>query len=410
MHPPRPARRLIDHLRHAAWLDHDRVVGWGCVLLAETAAVMVFLVLWSHGVVMHLDHPTSSDFVSFYAAGKLTLAGTPALAYDHAAHLLAERQVTLPGAPYQYFFYPPVYLLLCAPLALLPYPLAYALFEALTLVLFTLVMRAVLRERGYGWLAPLLAFPAVWWTLGEGQNAFLTAALLGLFTLLVDTRPLRAGALLGLLCYKPHFGLLAPVALLAGRRWAALAGATAAVVALVGASTLAFGLATWHAYLLALAGSAQVYGSGVIELAGFITPFGAARLVGWTLDAAYVLQGVCTVLMVLLVALVWRGRASLTQRAAILLVATLLAVPLALIYDQLVALLAIGWLVREARETGFLAWEKLALITVYPLSLLGVYAGTTRHLPFGPLVSLVVLAVCVRRVWRSLATGVGRSR
>ena len=148
----------------------------------------------------------------------------------------------------------------------------------------------------------------------------------------------------------------------------------------------------------------------MIELAGFITPFGAARLVGWTLDAAYVLQGVCTVLMVLLVALVWRGRASLTQRAAILLVATLLAVPLALIYDQLVALLAIGWLVREARETGFLAWEKLALITVYPLSLLGVYAGTTRHLPFGPLVSLVVLAVCVRRVWRSLATGVGRSR
>jgi hypothetical protein len=41
MHPPRPARRLIDHLRHAAWLDHDRVVGWGCVLLVETALVVL---------------------------------------------------------------------------------------------------------------------------------------------------------------------------------------------------------------------------------------------------------------------------------------------------------------------------------------------------------------------------------
>jgi alpha-1,2-mannosyltransferase len=402
MNQTRPARRLLDHLRHAAWLNHDRVVGWGVVLLVETALIMLFLVLWSHGVVMHLSRPTSSDFVSFYAAGKLALAGTPALAYDHAAHLLAEQQTGLAaGAVYQHFFYPPVYLLLCAPLALLPYYLAYGVFEALTLALFALVMRAVLRERGIGWLAPLLAFPAVWWTLGEGQNSFLTAALLGFFTLLIDTRPVRAGLLLGALCYKPHFGLLAPVALLAGRRWAALASATAAVAVLVGASVLAFGGASWQAYLLALADSRQVYESGQIEFSGFITPFGAARLLGWAPATAYALQGVCAVLMAVLVAVVWRGRASLAQRAAILLVATLLAIPLALIYDQLVALLAIGWLLREAREAGFLAWEKLVLLTVYPLSLLTVLAGMAQHWPFGPLVSLVVLALCIRRIWRS---------
>jgi len=404
MYPSRPARRLIDHLRYADWLHHDRVVAWGQVLLVLTALAMLFLVLWSHGVVMHLSRPTSSDFVSFYAAGKLVLAGTPALAYDHAAHLAAEEQATgIVGAIYQYFFYPPVYLLLCAPLALLPYYVAYAAFEGLTLALFALVMRAVLRERGVGWLAPLLAFPAVWWTLGEGQNAFLTAALLGLFTLLIDTRPVRAGLLLGALCYKPHFGLLAPVALLAGRRWAALAGATAAVAVLVVVSVLVFGWASWRAYLIALADSQQVYESGQIEFSGFITPFGAARLLGWAPWTAYALQGVCAVLMAALIAAVWRGRASLAQRAAILLVATLLAVPLALIYDQLVALLAIAWLLREAREAGFLAWEKLALLTVYPLSLLSVFAGMTRHWPFGPLVSLVVLGVCVRRAWVSAA-------
>jgi alpha-1,2-mannosyltransferase len=408
MHPTRPARRLIDHLRHADWLHRDRVVAWGQVLLVLTALAMLFLVLWSHGVVMHLSRPTSSDFVSFYAAGKLALAGTPALAYDHAAHLAAEQRATgIVGAVYQYFFYPPVYLLLCAPLALLPYYVAYAVFEGLTLALFVLVMRAVLRERGIGWLAPLLAFPAVWWTLGEGQNAFLTAALLGLFTLLIDSRPVRAGLLLGALCYKPHFGLLAPVALLAGRRWAALVAATAAVAVLVGASVLAFGWASWQAYLNAVAGSRQVYESGQIEFSGFITPFGAARLVGWAPVTAYALQGVCAVLMVALVVLVWRGHASLAQRAAVLLVATLLAVPLALIYDQMVALLAIGWLLREAREKGFLAWEKVILLTVYPLSLLSVFAGMARHWPFGPLVSIVVLALCVRRACSPMATAAG---
>jgi hypothetical protein len=172
MHPPRPARRLIDHLRRAAWLGHDRVVAWGCVLLVETAALVLFLALWLHSVVMHLDHPTSSDFVSFYAAGKLTLAGTPAGAYDHAAHLLAEGQATQLGATYQYFFYPPVYLLLCAPLALLHYYVAYAAFEVLTQALFAMVMRAVLRQRGVGWLAPLLAFAAVWWTIGGGWRCW----------------------------------------------------------------------------------------------------------------------------------------------------------------------------------------------------------------------------------------------
>ena len=105
MYPSRPARRLIDHLRYADWLHHDRVVAWGQVLLVLTALAMLFLVLWSHGVVMHLSRPTSSDFVSFYAAGKLVLAGTPALAYDHAAHLAAEEQATgIVGAIYQYFF------------------------------------------------------------------------------------------------------------------------------------------------------------------------------------------------------------------------------------------------------------------------------------------------------------------
>ena len=225
--------------------------------------------------------------------------------------------------------------------------------------------------------------------------------------MLVDTRPVRAGLLLGALCYKPHFGLLAPVALLAGRRWAALAGATAAVAVLVGVSVLAFGWASWRAYLLALADSRQVYESGRIELAGFITPFGAARLVGRAPGVAYTVQGVCAVLMAALVVLVWRGRAPLAQRAAILLVATLLAVPLVLIYDQLVALLAIGWLLREARENGFLAWEKVILLTVYPLSLLSVMAGMARHWPLGPLVSFVVLFVCVRRARVSAAAAGG---
>jgi hypothetical protein len=45
----------------------------------------------------------------------------------------------------------------------------------------------------------------------------------------------------GMLCYKPHFGLLIPVALIAGRRWNAIIGAGGAAGLLVGLSIAVFG-------------------------------------------------------------------------------------------------------------------------------------------------------------------------
>jgi hypothetical protein len=57
-----------------------------------------------------------------------------------------------------------------------------------------------------------------------GQNNTWTAALFGGGLSLLERRPLLAGGLLGLLIYKPQFGLLIPVALLAGRHWRASKG------------------------------------------------------------------------------------------------------------------------------------------------------------------------------------------
>ena len=203
----------IDRARTARWLTRPRIVGLGQALALMQLTGLVMLALWQHGMIGGQVSNTSSDFVSFYAAGKLALAGTPALAYDPAAHFAVEQQFSVPGAQYQFFFYPPVLMLLFAPLALLPYSVAFYLFEAVTLAAFLLTMRPILREPGWLWLGPILAFPAIYWAFGLGQNAFLTASLFGGFTLLIDRRPAAAGMLLGLLCYKPHFGLLAPVGL-----------------------------------------------------------------------------------------------------------------------------------------------------------------------------------------------------
>ncbi|MGE0222582.1 MAG: glycosyltransferase family 87 protein [Acetobacteraceae bacterium] len=392
------AAPLVTALRHGRWLTRDRAVAWGGALLGAELAFLIFVALFQHGAFGPVP-PTSSDFVSFYAAGSLALAGTPALAYDQPVHHLVQQQATVAGAPYQFFFYPPVYLLLCAPLALLPYFLANALFQIASLGLFLGVMRAVLAERGWDWLIPLLAFPAVLWTIGLGQNAFLTASLFGGFLLLLERRPVLAGVLVGLLCYKPHFGLLVPVALIAGGHWRAVFSAGVTVAALVAGAAAVFGLDTWQAYVTAFAGSGQVYESGRIDLAGMVTVFGALRLFGLLAAVAYGAQAISAVAMAVAVALVWRRTESRPLRAATLLTATLLAVPLALLYDQMLLLLAAGWMVRQARTDGFLPWEKAALFALYPLALLLWPVGAALYLPLGVPLSLLVLSLCLRRVW-----------
>ena len=63
-----------------AALDRDRVLAYCRVLLLVETAVFLFLVTGTHGLIVPLAGPTSTDFVSFYAAGALADAGTPELA------------------------------------------------------------------------------------------------------------------------------------------------------------------------------------------------------------------------------------------------------------------------------------------------------------------------------------------
>ncbi len=391
------AARWLTRLARADWLNRDRIVAWGGILLVLEVAFLIFMVLWHHDVFGRIDPPTTTDFVSFYAAGKLALAGTAALAYDQAAHAAAEVAATAPGIGYQYFYYPPVYLLLCAPLALLPYMVAFVLFQAATLAMWLMVMRRILNVPGWSWCIPMLAYPAVFWTIGIGQNAFLTAALLGATTLLLDEQPIGAGMALGMVCYKPHLALLAPVALAAGGRWRAFAAATATVAALVGVSVALFGVDTWRGYLTALAGSGAVYETGRIELTGFVTPYGAARVLGASAHVGQMVQAAVSLLAVAAIAWIWRRDPGPAPRSAALAAGILLSVPLALIYDLLLLTVAMAWLVRAGRATGFLPLEKWVLFVCFLVSLTSRYFGQATHIPLGPLAPVLLLAVCLVR-------------
>lgn len=372
------------------------------ILFVVEVTLFLFLAAGTHGLIVPLPKPTSTDFVSFYAAGKLANAGNPELAYDRAAHSAAEERATQPGIVYNYFFYPPVFLLLCAALARLPYISAFVAFEAATLGLYLFVMHRIIGERGWALLVPLLAFPPVLWTIGLGQNGFLTAGLFGAATLFVDRRPIVAGLLFGALCIKPHFALLVPVALVAGGRWRTCAAALGSAACLSLLSFVIFGWQTWHAFLVAAMASRDVYASGRIPFGGFVTPFGGAMLVGANQTLASILQTGTTLAVAALVARVWRRALPLPIRAASLVSATLVAVPLALFYDLVLAGLAAAWLLRGEGDHRLPEWGKLALVCLYVLSLNPRGIAAAWHLPLGPFIAVALMALTAAIAFRDM--------
>ena len=188
-----------------------------------------------------------TDFVNVWAAGRLVLHGHPAQAYDWGIQKQVE--LALLGQDFIGYFawhYPPPFLFIASLLAQFPYSVAFIGWVSASFLLYLAMMRAIV-GRPFG-LMLAAAFPIVFNNTLVGQNGFLTAALIGGTLYLLPVRPLLAGVCLGLLSYKPQYGLLFPIVLIATSQWTVFftAGLTAAAMAL--ASWLAFGAESWQAF------------------------------------------------------------------------------------------------------------------------------------------------------------------
>ena len=120
--------------------------------------------------------------------------------------------------PFYGWHYPPFFFAIAVLVAAFPYAWGLAIWLTAWLAAYLAAIRAILPRPETLLIAT--AFPAVFVNIGHGQNGFLTTALLGGALQLLDRRPWLAGVLIGLLAYKPQFGVLIPVALLAGGRGA----------------------------------------------------------------------------------------------------------------------------------------------------------------------------------------------
>ena len=394
MNPSRPLRALAA-LRDAEWLNPDRAQAWCRILAVLSAVVAIGWLGLSHDGVDRMGKPVGTDFVSFWSASRLVLEGRPAAPYDLQMHSDAQLAALPTTDPRYYaFFYPPTFLLLCLPLALLPYLASLAAWLSLGFAVLLTCLRRLLPHR---WaLLPVLAFPGVLVNAGHGQNGFVSASCLGGGMVLMQRRPFLAGLCLGVLVVKPHLALAVPVALFAARRWAAVAGAAASALGLVALSWLVLGQDAWLGFLRVAPLARLTLEQGWVEPSKMQSAFAAVRVLHGGLGIAYAAQALAALAVCVLLARLAGRRPGGRAEGALTVTATLACTPFLLDYDLVCLALPIAWVADEAQRTRWLPWEKSVLLAAYVLPLVSRLVATLG-LPLAPAVLLSLLLVVARR-------------
>ncbi len=370
-----------------------------CFGLCVAHAVYLLACLIQGSWLIQADgHRSPNDFVNVWAAGRLVLDGQPALAYDWAIHKQAEDAAVGYSFPGYYAWpYPPPFFFVAALLALFPYVAAYAGWVAATFALYAATMRWIIRHRVGLLLAG--AFPTVLASAVAGQNGFVTAALIGGALGFMEKRPVLAGCCLGLLTYKPHFGLLFPLVLIASGRWTVFLAAAAVGSLLALASWFAFGTASWLAFFHSLSVASQAFLSEgqanfakLQSLYGLVRACGGSEMLGWSLHLSLVAAlavGLCWL---------WRSNVAFDMKAAALATGAVLATPYAFLYDLVILAIPAAFLVRVALVSGFQAGETVGLAAATAL----LFGYPLVQAPVGLPAAVIIGVLVVRRCWSSL--------
>jgi len=314
------------------------------------------------------DNP-GADFVIYYAASLLTLAGDPSAIFSWPE--LQQAQTSVISGPVHYlpWLYPPPLLLIAAPLAVLPYMPAFFVWVLGQLALLAVAVRGI----GRAPMAILAAFifPATVTNMLAGQNGALSAAILGGGLAILQRHPIAAGLVFGLLVYKPHLAIVLPFALLAMGAWRTIAAALASAAGISVLSMVVFGTKPWAAFLATIGAGTKVLEYGSAHWSKMATVFAALRLAGAEVSVAYAGQAIFTFLAIAAVVFLWRRGASLPLRASALIFATFLATPYAFFYDLVVLIFAILWLGRTPADITVAAGGRalLALLWLAPVAL-----------------------------------------
>lgn len=390
-------------VKDGSWLSLQRMRGYAGLLLVAYGVFLIGLFATANGHLDSFNRPLGTDFANIWSSGRMVIDGRAADAFDPA--IQRPYQQALLGTPPDLFYgwhYPPMFLAVATGLAVFPYLTALVGWLLMTSAVYVGTIQRILpltRRDAPTLVLLATAYPAVFANVTHGHNGALTAALFGSGLALLPSRPVAAGALLGLLAYKPQYGLLIPIALAVTGQWRAIVSAGATVMATVAASIALFGLDSWVAFITHAAFTKETIlehgAAGWFKLQGV---FPAVRMYGGSITAAYGAQLFTIAVVMALTVWLWRSPASHAQKSAGLILATMLATPYAFNYDTVVLGVAIAFLAADGLERGFGACEKSALAALWLMPLASRELTGVTLVPWALLANGLVFALLIAKV------------
>ena len=306
-----------------------------------------------------------TDWMVFYGAVRSALAGHLQLIMngDDLTAYLNRSFADWLSVPLEFrpWFYPPSFLVLLLPFAPLGLVGSYVAFQVASGGFLAAALdKGAADPAGSRYLiAAVLVSPAASINMVDGQCAFLVAALLVSGVRLLEARPILAGAVLGLLSFKPQFFLLVPVALLALDQWRSLIAAACSALVLAATSALFFGIDLWTWWVPQAVANltspdpkwvayGRIWGHSV---------WACAVLLGLPDRLASLLQLTATAASAIATFVTFRSSLGADRRLAVLLAAAVLAAPHSGPYDATLLVVAVAlWLVSEVKAPNRSHW------------------------------------------------------
>jgi hypothetical protein len=336
-------------------------------------------------------------------AGRMAFVGEHQDLFDQAVYFSRLQEVFGDDCEIRNWSYPPHFLLLLWPLALLPYKAALVAFLSLTFMMFSWSVIVFHRTFAPGSDRAVLLLAVTGYAVMmvvTTQNGFLTASLLLLGLAWMKQRPVLAGLAFAVLSIKPQLGLLIPLLLAFDRNWAAILWSALFTIVLVVLSSIFFGFDSWHAYLTGTLGYQHVvmtewYG---IFLRMMPTVFGGIRTLGLSPETAFAVQWPVSMLSILVILwLLWKEPDPL-RRAFVVTAGIFLVSPYGFNYDM-GALIVVAAILLGSPSVPPSSYSQLAIAMIAGLAAVVMNLGRAG-LPVGPVilaVALIALAEDVRR-------------
>jgi hypothetical protein len=358
-----------------------------------------FLLFKGHWPIETDGHAYCIDFNLFWLTGKLAAAGHAAQIFDFPAWAKIQEDFSgrlvpegMPGCHnWQPFYYPPTFLFFTYPFGLVPYVGA---FMAWIVALFLLYQAAVysIIPRSTALIVATTPVFVIFTNVFTGQNGFISAGLIGLSLAFLERRPWVSGIFLGLLTYKPHFGILFPVALLASRNWRGLGSAAATAIVFGVLATLAFGYDGWFSFVHGLTNRTPSMSVPNGKDLAVESVYALMYWVSTTPWVAWSAQLTVTAAVAFHIWMFWATKSvSFNLKAAALCTGACLASPYVMPYDFAILTISVAFLVSEGLSRGFLPGERLALSICW-LLLFFIMAD------IGPAIYTILLLLIARRV------------